>query len=95
MPHRRRQSGQTIGSTTSIRSVKVPLCSLCRKKGEKDEHITSACEKLAQKEYKRRHDNVSKKDHWDICKKNKLEHSEKWYKHAPEGAVENEEIKVL
>ena len=27
--------------------------------------------------------------------KNKLEHSEKWYKHAPEGAVENEEIKVL
>ena len=29
------------------------------------------------------------------CKKNGLEHSEKWYEHAPEGAVENEEIKVL
>ena len=30
-----------------------------------------------------------------ICKKNKLEHSVKWYEHAPKGAVENEEIKVL
>ena len=75
--------------------MKVSLCRLCRRKGEKDEHITSAWEKLAQKEYKRWHDNASKKDHWDVCKKNKLEHSEKWYKHAPEGAVENEEIKVL
>ena len=29
------------------------------------------------------------------CKKNELEHTEKWYGHAPEGAVENEEVKVL
>ena len=50
---------------------------------------------MAQKEYKRRHDNVAKKVHWDICKKNRLEHSEKWYEHVPEGAVENEENKVL
>ena len=41
------------------------------------------------------HNSVSKKVHWDICKKNGLQHSEKWYEHAPEGAVENEEIKVL
>ena len=59
------------------------------------QHITSGCEKLAQKEYKRRHDNVAKKVHWDICKINGLEHSEKWYEHASEGTVENEEIKVL
>ena len=36
-----------------------------------------------------------KKVHWNICKKNGLEHSEKQYVHAPEEAVENEEIKVL
>ena len=72
-----------------------PLCRLCGKKGESVQHVTSGCEKLAQKEYKRQHDNVAKKVHWDICKKNGLEHSEKWYEHAPEGAVENEEIKVL
>ena len=72
-----------------------PLCRLCGKNGEKVQHITSGSEKLAQKEYKRRRDNVAKKVHWDICKKNGLQHSEKWYEHAPEGAVENEEIKVL
>ena len=72
-----------------------PMCRLCGKKGESVQHITSGCEKLAQKEYKKRHGNVAKKVHWDICKKNGLEHSEKWYEHAPEGAVENEEIKVL
>ena len=49
---------------------------------------------MAQKEYKRRHDNVAKEVHWDICKKNRLEHSEKWHEHVLEGAVENEEIKV-
>ena len=47
------------------------------------------------KEYKRRHDNVAKKVHWDFCKKNGLEHTKKWYEHVPEGAVENEEVKVL
>ena len=52
---------------------------------------------MAQKEYKRRHDKliVAKKVHWDFCKKNGLEHMEKWYEHVPEGVVENEEIKVL
>ena len=59
------------------------------------QHLISGCEKLAQKEYKRRHDNVAKKIHWDLCKKNGLEHTEKWYEHVPEGAVENEEVKVL
>ena len=71
------------------------LCRFCGKKGKSLQHIKSGCEKLAQKEYKRRHDNVAKKVHWDICKKNRLEHGEKWYGHALEKAVENEEIKVL
>ena len=55
------------------------------------QHLVCGCEKLAQKEYKRRHDNVAKKVHWDFCKKNGLEHTEKWYEHIPEG----EEVKVL
>ena len=74
------------------KTSECPLCRMCGKKGESVQHITSGCEKLAQKEYKRRHDNVAKKVHWDICKKNRLE---KWCEHVPEGAVENEEIKVL
>ena len=43
----------------------------------------------------RRHDTVAKKIHWDLCKKNGLEHTERWYEHVPEGAIENEEVKVL
>ena len=40
-----------------------PLCRLCGKNGESVQHITSGCEKLSQKEYKRRHENVAKKVH--------------------------------
>ena len=72
-----------------------PLCRLCGKKGESVQHLVGGCEKLAQKEYKRQHDNVAKKFHWDLCKKNGLEHTEKWYEHVPEGAAENEQVKVL
>ena len=50
---------------------------------------------MAQKEYKRRKDNAAKKVHWNLCKKNRLEYTEKWYEHVPEGAVENDEVKLL
>lgn len=53
------------------------------------------CEKLTQKEYKRRRDNVVKKVYLDLFKKNGLEHMNKWYEHDPEGAVENEDVKML
>ena len=32
---------------------------MCGKKGESVQHITSGCEKLAEKECKRQHDNVA------------------------------------
>ena len=51
--------------------------------------------KIGSKRIQRWHDNVTKKVNWDICKKNRLEQSKKLYKLVPEGAVENEEIKVL
>ena len=40
-----------------------------------------------------RHGNVAKKVHYDLFKKNGIEHTEKWYEHIPEGAVGNEEVK--
>ena len=50
---------------------------------------------MAQKSYNRRHEKVANKVHWELCEKNELEHTEKWYKHDPEGAVKNEEMKLL
>ena len=74
--------------------MKAPV-QIMWKKGKSMQHLVSGCKKLAQKKHKRRHDNVSKKVHWNRCKKNGLEHTEKWYEHVPEGAAENEEVKVL
>ena len=68
---------------------------MCDKKNETISHIVTKCEKLAQKEYKRRHDNVARIVHWKLCGKYNLKRSEKWYEHAPEGVVENEEVKIL
>ena len=44
-------------------------------------HIISECSKLAQNEYKTRHDWVGKVIHWEICKKSKFDHMKKWYMH--------------
>ena len=50
---------------------------------------------LAQKEHKRRHDNVARIIHWEICGKYDLEKAERSYEHEPGGIAENERIKVL
>ena len=71
-----------------------PLCRMCDKRIETISHIMSECEKLTQKEYRRRHD-VAKIVHWKLSGKYNPKRSEKWYKHAPEDAVENEEVKNL
>ena len=55
------------------RTSESPLCRICGKRDESVQHLVSGCEKLAQKEYKRRLGNVAKKAHWDLCKKNELD----------------------
>ena len=46
-----------------------PLCRVCRKGDESIDHIASGCSKRAQKEYKRRHDNLRKIIHWKLARK--------------------------
>ena len=38
---------------------------------------------------------MARKVHWNLCRKNGLQHSDKWYEHTPEGVVEKEAAKVL
>ena len=50
---------------------------------------------MAQKEYKARHDWVGKVIHWEMCKKFKFDHANKWYMHNPPHVLENDTHKIL
>ena len=39
---------------------------MCRKVDESIDHIVNGCSKLAQKVYKRKHDNLGKIVHWKL-----------------------------
>ena len=70
-----------------------PKCSLCGTKEETVMHLVSGCPKLAQKQYKRRHNNVARRVNWKWCKKYELESSDRWYEQTPAEVVENDEVK--
>ena len=56
---------------------------LCGDRDETINHMISECKKLAQKVYTTRHDLVGKLIHWELCKKLKFDHTNKWYMHNP------------
>ena len=58
-------------------------------------HIISERSKLAQKEYKTRHDWVEKVIYGELCKKLKFDHTNKWYFYNPESLLENKTHKIL
>ena len=64
-------------------------CRLCDDRDETINHIISECSKLAQREYKARHDLVGKVIHWEMCKKFKFDHTDEWYLHNPAPVQEN------
>ena len=70
-------------------------CRLCGDRDETINHIISERSKLAQKEYKIRHDWVGKVIHWEMCKKFKFDPTNKWYMHNPAPVLENNTHKLL
>ena len=67
----------------------------CGNRDETINHIISECSKKAEKEYKTRHNWVCKLTHWEICKKLKFDHTNKWYIHNPASLLENDTHKLL
>ena len=65
-------------------------CRLCDDRDETINHIINECSKLAQKECKMRHDYVGKVIQWEMCKKFKFDHMNKWYMHNPASVLEND-----
>ena len=51
------------------KSQRDSLCRASRKVDESIDHIVNGCSKLAQKECKRRHDNLGKIVHWKLARK--------------------------
>ena len=90
------------GDWWSLRLQRNPTSScwwekLARSGGERDEtiiHVISECSKLAQEEYKTRHDWVGKVIHWELCGKFEFEYMNKWYMHNLASVLENETHKL-
>ena len=61
-----------------------PLCRMCGEKDESMGHLVGEFSKLAQTEYKHRHDNVARMIHWNIAHSYGLDVSNKWYEHKPD-----------
>ena len=60
----------------------------------KQEHISKRS-KMTKKKFKIKHDWVGKVIHWELSKKLKFDHTNKWYMHNPESVLENEKQKLL
>ena len=65
-------------------------CRVCADRDETINHIISECSKLAKKEYKARHDWAGNVIHWEMSKKFKFDHANKWYMHNPAPVLEND-----
>ena len=50
---------------------------------------------LAQREYKRRHDNIARNIHWELCGELDIDRANKWYEHQPEGVSRKGNTKIL
>ena len=73
-----------------------PFCSVYGKREETVAHVSSVRKVLAQNEYKKwQHDTICQIIHWQLCKDNGFNHSERWYEHRPDAVAENESVKRL
>ena len=51
--------------------------------------------KLAQHEYKRRHDTVVEAVHWNLCNKYRVQCSQQCYQHTTDPVIDKENVKIL
>ena len=68
---------------------------MCNNREETIMHIKSVGSKLAQLEYKKRHDKVAGAVHWSLCETYHIKRSKQWYQHTTEPVIETESVKIL
>ena len=57
--------------------------------------MVSSCSKIAQTEYKERHDKVASMLHWNLCGKYDLLIADKWWEHKVDKVLQKEDVKTL
>ena len=67
---------------------------MCGDKGETISQSVSECSKLAQREYKQRHESIAKFIHCLLAEKYGFERATNWYEQKP-GVMESQAFKVL
>ena len=76
-----------ISNSSAERQIEVTLI-LIWQKAETISHLVSECSKLAQREWKKRHDNVAQFVHWQLCSKGGFGRADRWYNQQPEAIIE-------
>ena len=60
------KKGNSLYELTILTTGELPLCRMCGTSNETISHIVSEWGKLAQKEYKRRHDSLGRYVYWQF-----------------------------
>ena len=68
-------------------------CQLCKIKEETIDHLVSSCSKIAQTDYKERHDKVASMLHWNLCRKYNLPRADKWWEHKVDKVLQKEDVR--
>jgi hypothetical protein len=70
-------------------------CRLCKVKDETIDHLVSSCSKIAQTDYKERHNKVASMLQWNLCRKYNLPTADKWWEHKVDKVLQKEDVKIL
>ena len=76
------------------KTSETPLCRLCGNSAEAVRHIISGCKRLAQREFKKRHNKVALLVQRESCRKYGIECTDKWYDHQPLAVAENRNVRI-
>ena len=71
------------------------LCRMCKTHKETIDHLIAGCSMIAATEYLKRHNEVARYVHWELCKNYNIKVADKWYDHEPLSVVENKEVNIL
>ncbi|XP_062819964.1 uncharacterized protein LOC134294068 [Anolis carolinensis] len=77
------------------KSADDPKCRLCKETDETIDHILSCYKKIAQTDYKQRHNYVAQMIHWNLCLKYHLPATKNWWDHKPAKVLKTEHAKIL